>query len=301
MKQRFTRIVWSNRLNLSFATIAVDLFYFFRRYLTGQMRTPKRYESKKKVPNDLAIFHRYKTDYESIGGWFSDNAIATWDALLTLQLTQNFDGNLMEIGVLRGKSAALLSLHARPSETCLFVDIAFRKEAIDIIESIRPKNNLFIKDMSQNIHNREDLQRLCFTFRWIHIDGEHSGHAVRSDLEIAEELLNENGVICLDDFMNPAYPQITMAVFSFLENRADAFTLFLNGFNKGYLCRTTVAHYYLNFIKTRMFEEFQRRGIENVTIWKTTAPDDLNCFGLTPKREGFDYKGPDWAPDQLPI
>jgi hypothetical protein len=101
--------------------------------------------------------------------------------------------------------------------------------------------------------------------------------------------------------MSPAYPQITAATFSFLERRRDDFSLFLTGFNKGYVCRTSQAQVYLRFLQQKLFDELTRRGVDNVTVWKSTDPADMNCFGMTTKLLQFDTKGPDWAPDTIPI
>src|SRR4030095_347675 len=84
-----------------------------------------------KVAADLVPFHRYRAEVGWIGGWVQEVATATWDSLLAWQAALEVRGNLVEIGVLKGKSAALMALHARPEETCVFVDAVLRQEAID--------------------------------------------------------------------------------------------------------------------------------------------------------------------------
>jgi hypothetical protein len=299
MTQRLKRLAWTNRVTLGLATKLVDAAYVARRQVAKSPRP-----TSVAVPDDesdLLPFRRYKTEFGDVGGWFSDEAIASWDCLLSLQHTLALEGNLMEIGVLKGKSAALLAVHSSKDETCVFVDPALRKEATDVIELIRAKNNVYYRQMSQQIRGNAELVSLAGTFRWVHIDGEHCGRAVANDLAIAEMLLAPEGIICLDDFLVASYPQITMATFAFLERWKDELTLFLCGFGKGYICRTAFAATYLEFLRDRMLSELHRRDLNNVTIWKTTDPDDMNCFGLTAKQLAFDYKGPDWAPDTIPI
>lgn len=301
LTQTLKRIAWSNKLTRAVAIRAVDAVYLVKKRLgmTGWM--PAVTAATSEVAEGLRPFQRYRTEFAWVAGWFSNQAIATWDSLLTLQTALGLRGNLLEIGVFKGKSAVLMVLHSRPQETCVFVDPALRKEAIDVIEIIRPQNNVWLRDMSQNIRGDERLQSLAGTFRWIHVDGEHSGRAVMNDLEIAEGLLSPEGIICLDDFMSAAYPQVAMAAYRFLDCRSREFSLFLNGFNKGYICRTMYAPTYLRFLKERMLDELNRRGLTDVTIWKTTEPADMNCFGLTQQYLQYDYKGPDWAPDTIPI
>jgi predicted O-methyltransferase YrrM len=302
LTQTIKRAVWSNPLTRAVVLRGVDAAYLVRKRLgmAGPGRSPAP-TAFREASGDLAPFQRYRTEFGWIGGWFKEKATASWDCLLALQTALAVRGNLMEIGVSRGKSAALMVLHARSEDTCVFVDPVLRQEAIDAIETIRGQNNVWLRDMSQNIRGDKRLDPLAGTFRWIHIDGEHSGRAVMNDLEIAGGLLSPEGVICLDDFMSPAYPQITMAAFRFLDRKGTAFSLFLNGFNKGYICRTAYAPTYLRFLKDQLLAELNRRELTDVTIWKTTDPDDMNCFGLTRKYLHYEYKGPDWAPDTTPI
>lgn len=299
MTQRLKRLAWTNRMTLGLATKLVDAAYIARRQVSKSARPASVAVAEDE--SDLLPFRRYTTEFGDVGGWFSDEAIASWDCLLTYQQALGLGGNLMEIGVLKGKSAALLALHSRTEETCVFVDPALRKEATDVIEQIRGKNNIYYRQMSQHIRGDAELLSMAGTFRWIHIDGEHSGRAVANDLAIAEMLLSPEGIICLDDFLVASYPQITMATFAFLERWKEELTLFLCGFGKGYICRTAYAKTYLTFLRDRMLSELHRRELRDVTIWKSTDPDDMNCFGLTPKQLAFDYKGPDWAPDTIPI
>jgi predicted O-methyltransferase YrrM len=300
-KQTVRRVIRANRFLLNAAVRAADTAYSVRRHLGLVGRAKQGPVVIGEVASDLRIVDRYTREFSWVEGWFRAEAIATWDILLTLQGAQGHRGNLLEIGVLKGKSAALLALHARADETCVFVDPTLRKMATDVVESIRTDNNVWVGDVSQNLHDDRRLLGLTGTFRWIHIDGEHTGRAVTNDLEIARNLLSDDGIICLDDFMSPAYPQITAAAFTFLERHRDELTLFLAGFNKGYVCRTKQAQPYLRFLQQRLFAELTRRRIDNVTVWKSTDPADMNCFGMTAKLLQFDCRGPDWAPDTISI
>jgi hypothetical protein len=300
LTQTLKRLAWSKKLTRAAVVRALDAVYLVKKRLGNAGQTSAPIAAPDEVTEDLRPYQRYRSEFRSIDGWFKEGAIATWDSLLALQTSLRLRGNLMEIGVSKGKSAALMALHTRPCETCVFVDLALRWEAVDLIEAIRPQNNLWVRDMSQNIRRDGRLMALAGTFRWIHVDGEHSGRAVLNDLEVAAALLSPEGVICLDDFMSPAYPQVTMAAFRFLD-RDREFSLFLIGFNKGYICRAAFAPTYLRFLKERIFPELERREFTDVTVWKTADPEDMNCFGQTRKYLQYDSKGPDWAPHTIPI
>jgi len=298
--QKLKRVVRGNKFLFNAAVYAADSAYSVKKQMRLVGGSSDSLENGE-IVGDLRILDRYRKEFSWVEGWFGTEAIATWDTLLTLQSQTNCCGNLLEIGVLKGKSAALLALHARPDEICIFVDPTLRKMATDVVGMIRSQNNIWISDVSQNLRTDPRLHPLAGTFRWIHIDGEHTGRAVTNDLEIAANLLSHDGVVCLDDFMSPAYPQITAATFAFLEQHRDDFTLFLTGFNKGYLCRTTQAQVYLRFLQQKLFDELTRRGVDDVTVWKSTDPADMNCFGMTAKLLQFDSRGPDWAPDTISI
>src|SRR5690606_18367791 len=52
--------------------------------------------------------------------------------------------------------------------------------------------------------------------RLIHVDGEHSRHALSRDLELATAVLAPDGIIVLDDMLHPGYPTLMVAVQEYL-------------------------------------------------------------------------------------
>jgi hypothetical protein len=301
LKNRLRHLAWSNKTTLSLATAAVDAGYLARRMLRrGRTANDTNGAFNCTDAADLGRLQRYRSQFEQIAGSFWDGAVVTWDILLSRQAVLGIEGEALEIGVLNGKSATLIALHTRAHETFVLVDPALRREAIDAVEGIHPSNNLYIRDFSQNLREHEALVRRHGCFRWIHIDGEHSGPAVRNDLAIGAALIAPGGIICLDDFFTPAYPQITAAVFEFLASHRRRFQLFLVGYNKGYICHHRDAAGNLAFLQQEAQREYARRDFA-VTLWKTTYPNDINCFGVTPRVQNAIYKGPDWAPNTMPI
>jgi Methyltransferase domain len=301
LKNRFRQLAWSNQVALSLATTAVDAGYLARKKLRrGRQANGTKGASKHADPADLGRLRRYQSQFEQITGSFWAGAVITWDILLSRQAALGIKGDVLEIGVLNGKSATLIALHACTDESFVLVDPALRREAIDAVESLHPSNNIYIRDFSQNLRKHVALAGRESGFRWIHIDGEHSGPAVRNDLAIGADLLAPGGVICLDDFFTPAYPQITAAVFEFLGGNYGKFQLFLIGYNKGYICHCSDAAGNLAFLRQKVQREYARRDFA-VTLWKTAEPSDMNCFGVTPRVQSAIYKGPDWAPETIPI
>jgi hypothetical protein len=70
----------------------------------------------------MKCFDEYMKHFSDIEGWFQTPAIAIWDSLLSYQQERQISGNLLEIGVWKGKSAALAALHCQSDDACVFVD-----------------------------------------------------------------------------------------------------------------------------------------------------------------------------------
>ena len=56
----------------------------------------------------------------------------------------------------------------------------------------------------------------------------------------------------------------------------------------------------------KRFDEYMKHfsaehGCDQVTIWKTTEPGDMNTFGVTDRYLDFNYRGPDWDQNNLNI
>lgn len=246
-----------------------------------------------RASNRSARLRVYFGRYFKVPGWFRWEAAVLWDCLLDFQRQKEMGGGLLEIGVAEGRTAALLALHANEGEDCVFVDCRPVERAEAMIRRIRPHGCSFLRARSDELSPGELQARFPRRFRWLHIDGEHSGKAVRHDLGLATALLAEEGVVVVDDFFSSKYPQVTEAVFRFVFEHADELSPFLCGFNKTYLCRPAHVGAYLRFIQDQLPQDMMARGCRDFTLYKTTAPDDMNCFGIGPY-QGYMFRGPDW-------
>jgi predicted O-methyltransferase YrrM len=216
---------------------------------------------------------------DQVEGFMQPEAMAMWDALLDFQEISQITGGILEIGVYHGKSATLLGLHCAKQEPLLLVDLQ-DLGARENVRRLTGKDPQCVVSNSSAIRKQPEIAGLAGKLRWIHIDGDHTSRGVRIDLENCNPLLSDDGVICLDDFLSDAFPQVSAVTFEFLRDHANDLKLFLCGYGKGYLCRPQKQGDYIDFLKTNLVQELKERHLQNFTIYKTDDPKVFNCIGV---------------------
>ena len=190
-----------------------------------------------------------KRDRDKIKGWL------TWiDAEIMRTLLSSNDKSLilrnaLEIGVHRGKSAILFLLSPN-IEKLIAVDL-FENQLGNVDNSGSEKMKEFLRniekfqiDMSRldiietdsTTLKVEEIQIRCKLIDIIHIDGGHVKAVVLSDLNLAKRILSNHGVIIVDDFLRPDWPEVGQAVYEWL-NSEKSFQIFCIGFNKVFISR----------------------------------------------------------------
>lgn len=96
-----------------------------------------------------------------------------------------------------------------------------------------------IVDSWETLHQLATAGTCPRRFDLVHIDGRHTQDAAARDLEEADRVLADDGVIVVDDYRHPAFPGVAFAMYRFLEPRG--FRLFLTTENKAYLARLSSA------------------------------------------------------------
>lgn len=247
-------------------------------------------------------FLRFQKDFDELPGYVIPESLCIWDFLLDLQSQTWQPASLLEIGVYYGKSAMMLALHCKSEEKLLLVDFSdFVEEARKVLTKFNAAKFEVIKTRSSDAKCWELSSRYAHSLRWIHIDGEHKAETVWNDLSLANHLLSETGIICVDDFFSPMYPQLTYVICKFLEQHRAELQLFLCGYYKGYLARPGALPKYLQAIREGLASAMTASGFSDFTIYKTDYPYVVNAFGVVGQRwQGFEYYGLDEDPKNLP-
>jgi hypothetical protein len=236
---------------------------------------------------------------DAISGWFGFHSYALWRSLLDFQNAENLRGDLFEIGVWRGRSASVLATYCRDDETLhlcdLEVDDAAMRAAFESVGATGRKV-VAISAPSSALPGRLDLRAMHHSVRWMHIDGEHTGTAVYSELEVANQIVRPDGLVVIDDFFSPRYPANTTEAVRYLEKNPFHFRLFAVGFNKGYFCRPESLARYMDFAVGGLSDALLGYGCKT-TLFKTTGAWDTDAIGIT----GFvDDAGTIAGPDTNP-
>lgn len=247
----------------------------------------------------LQIFTDYmQQDFERIEGWLTRHAAAVFDALLAAQREHGQNGDILEIGAFKGKSAALLGRHAGEGEQFFVVDSDVWPSFEEMRANVQraSKTPIFLNMPSSMLGPMVAKGELFRTCRFVHIDGDHSYEETYNDLKNAAQMINDSGVVVVDDFFNFQHVHVSEAVFAYIRENPRSLVMFLAGYNKAFLCRPKAFQAYHDFVRLRLGEALDARGVGDYEICQTTHyPADSMCYGIS-EREGLSvgYRVPDW-------
>ncbi|WP_262692938.1 class I SAM-dependent methyltransferase [Kordiimonas aestuarii] len=207
-----------------------------------------------KTPEDaIRAYKRIAADNVP-GGGLGDENVRLWAALFELQRQNGTKGGALEIGVWHGFSASYICGHLSADEELVLVDKFMREQ------HFRPTFNKllgevdtpirFFPDDSFELKKDGRLTPCQDKLRFVHIDGEHSREAVENDLELVDGLLQDDGIVVVDDMLYFHTPQVSHGLFSYINRSACQLKPFLFAFNKCYLARPDAHANYRDFAVT---------------------------------------------------
>jgi len=188
------------------------------------------------IGNPAAAITERFLKVRQIPGFFNVDDFNHFGIILSLQNLYGVRGDILEIGTYHGRSSSALALNLYPGEKLHLCDVfdegaddqyfnlPTQRDVVSNIQRVAP-------DISEDdlvFHNCLSSQ-LSFAggqkFRFVHIDGGHGFDEVMNDLSIADTALSNDGIICIDDYGHPAWPEVTTAVDHFLEENPKFFVL----------------------------------------------------------------------------
>lgn len=226
---------------------------------------PLSLTAKPAKPAKLSAMDKYLHNFDKIPGWYYKNFVNILMRLNDYQTERKVIGNVGEIGVFMGKSFISLYLLTKPSELALAVDV-FEDQQYNYDQSgsfvqynkFVAQIKQFTKDLSRLRTIKGDSSKKAAQdylkavdgkkFRLFSIDGCHRAAETMIDLKNAVEVLQDGGIIIIDDYFNHTWPGVSEAVAQFLSNH-PAIKPFFIGFNKILLTQARYVNAYTSVLK----------------------------------------------------
>ena len=177
---------------------------------------------------------KYWRGRNRVVGAFWDIDFLLFDRILRMQTEYGVRGDLLEIGALYGKSAIVLGCHAGTDEKVIVCDIFNDAEGDteNVAENSQSYSGLNRKKFEENYLRWVDRTPVVIaelsedligkveprSLRFAHVDGGHLYSVVRTDINTARDLLNESGVVAMDDFRVLHAPGVAAAVWEAVTN-----------------------------------------------------------------------------------
>ena len=187
----------------------------------------------------------------NVPGFMHPVDAAAQTAILLHQRDENLAGSVAEIGINHGRSFFLLAQTLRPDEHCLACDLFDNDGQLDSFSRRAQRLGIHVDHLavgpSQRLRPADVLKAVGYV-RFFSIDGGHMLADVCSDFLLASAVLAQHGVIALDDFCNPNWPEVSAAVFECL--RDGAYLPFAVTDAKLYVCRAAFHERYLAMMRS---------------------------------------------------
>jgi predicted O-methyltransferase YrrM len=229
---------------------------------------------------------------ETIEGMFPRFSMAVVDSLLSFQGRTGLRGHMVEMGVFRGKSVALIGTHLGDAEKLVLVDL---KNLLDPAATapFGAAVECFFGGTERFETGYRGYDKLLGACRFVHIDASHNYRPTYSELKMADALLAPGGIIAMDDFANLHYSQNMAAIFKYLFTAPTQLMIFLVTDQKAYLCRKDDFPRYGQFVLNDLLAEMESRG-EISTLARTDMDPEYRAFYLAPRAAG---EGPFYGHD----
>lgn len=199
-------------------------------------------------------------------GFFNFRNYCLWHSLFDIQNELMVPGHMFEVGVFHGRTALTLAHFLRPSETLTLVESNaplypdVRKTiAAALGDEVAGRVTALHKD-SRTLRHHPLTDSMRRSMRFMHIDGAHTAENVFDDLELADMIVSDNGLVAVDDFNSNRFPQVTQATYIYLDRNPFKFHLLMIGFKKAYLCRPRFFETYMTAFEGTLLGRMRQHG-----------------------------------------
>jgi hypothetical protein len=188
----------------------------------------------------------------SVSGWLSRESAEVICHLAVSQVESGLRGGVGEIGIHHGKLFLLLYLSLQDGERAFALDV-FEEQQLNVDASGLGDRAIFLRNLAKvgGIESRvsifatdscsvtaDSLLSASGELRMMSIDGGHTEDITHNDMCLAEELLQNDGILILDDAFNERWPAVAAGAYRFLLEPGRSLRPFAISPNKTYFCKS---------------------------------------------------------------
>jgi len=216
--------------------------------------------------NNTFLQNYMANGFDKVEGWCDPMLFKIMDFLEGAE--KNKQGGCLEIGIHHGKFFILLNSLIDKQYSSFAIDLfdaqesnidqsglgslqAFKQNLISF-DRYQGENTKIISGDSTDAKLIKELNEYVGTIRYLSIDGGHTPEHTISDLNLANTLVNNQGVVILDDILNHHWLGVLEGVSIFLKNRPTLIP-FAIGSNKLFLSKVSSNPYYFNLFANSYF------------------------------------------------
>jgi hypothetical protein len=228
----------------------------------------------------------YLQNIDQISGWCAPHLWQCIEAIQLLQKEKNINGPIAEIGVYQGKFFCGLALTKGAELEHCAMDV-FNMQEFNLDGAGAGDIEMFKKNLDLcGIHNTEIhivdsmsiedafINNRLNKYSFFSVDGCHTAEHTINDFKIAMKMVRKDGIIFIDDYNNPNWPNVQEGMSKFYFNQVSNFIPLLFMSNKLFICNLSYHRLYYNYIKafvikhypTTRVKEVKRFGYDTLTV-----------------------------------
>ncbi|MDA0241520.1 MAG: class I SAM-dependent methyltransferase [Proteobacteria bacterium] len=228
------------------------------------------------VPPEMDNYVR--TGRKSVDGWLTELDARIIAEIVVGQRERGEVGCVGEIGVHHGKLLLLLHLSITAEERTFAADL-FEYQDQNVDRSGLGDKERFLQNIRKYTvgtdridifeGNSADLswaniqEKTGQSCRFFSVDGGHTSALTANDLTIAYDSLSDTGVICLDDYFNKEFADVSVGLNHFMSTIEDnEISPFGISDNKVLLCRSAHRLDYIERLRTSIPDSFHVKDTE---------------------------------------
>jgi hypothetical protein len=215
----------------------------------------------------------YLRHHTRVPGWLDGFSARFIAEIGRIQGARQLKGAVGEIGVHMGRLFILLRLLAAPDERALALDV-FHNQHLNVDGSGGADEEQFRRNVDRwaSMHNVEIIRASSLDVtaheivskvgpcRLLSIDGGHTAECTLNDLRLAEEVATNSGVVILDDYFNPSWPDVATGAARFFTDSSTTLRPFAITSNKVYLARQAYRDLYVTELRATQSDFYEKEG-----------------------------------------